>query len=245
MSPRLNENTLDHAGDMRSWGAERMDAELAIEIIEEERRRLARDIHDGPAQLLTNLTMRLEVVKEMIRRNPQSALPEIQRVQDLMRASVGEIRRMIYDLRPVEMVEGGLNEALRTYAERCQYLLRVPICVTLCSELPSLPDALSIGVFRVVQECVTNSLKHARAERIDVELCAREGELTVIVRDDGVGFDPGAGTRRGGSFGLLGMRERARVIGAQIDVNSKPGQGTAVTLRIAVGAAATGGKTGS
>lgn len=215
-----------------------VDTELAIQIIEEERRRLARDIHDGPAQLLTNLTMRLEVVKEMIKRSPQSALPEIQRVQDLMRSSVGELRRMIYDLRPVEMAEGGLGEALRTYAERCQYLLRTPVCVATCADLPALPDGLAIGVFRVVQECVTNSLKHARAERIDVELCVQGDQLTVIVRDDGMGFDPEAGIQRSGSFGLLGMRERARMLGAEVDVKSGSGQGTVVTLRVATGVAA-------
>ena len=211
-----------------------MDTEIAVQVIEEERRRLARDIHDGPAQLLTNLTMRLEVVKEMIRRSPQSALPEIQRVQDLMRSSVGELRRMIYDLRPVEMADGGLAEALRTYAERCQYLLRIPVNVAVCADVPQLPEGLAIGVFRVAQECVTNSLKHARPERIDVELCVEHGQLVVVIRDDGAGFDPDSGEQRGGSFGLLGMRERARLIGADIDLRSSPGNGTVVTLRVPV-----------
>lgn len=221
-----------------SQGAGGVETEIAVQVIEEERRRLARDIHDGPAQLLTNLTMRLEVVKEMIRRSPQSALPEIQRVQDLMRSSVGELRRMIYDLRPVEMADGGLPEALRLYAERCQYLLRVPVGVTVRADLPPLPEGLAVGVFRVAQECVTNSLKHARPERIEVELSVEGGQLVVMVRDDGAGFNPDSGEQRSGSFGLLGMRERARLIGADIDLRSSPGNGTVVTLRVPVAAMA-------
>jgi signal transduction histidine kinase len=201
--------------------------DLAIQAIEEERRRLARDIHDGPAQLLTNLTMRLEVVKEMIKYSPQTALPEIQRIQDLMRSSVGELRRMIYDLRPVEVSETGLTSAVSAYAERCQYLLRVPVSVRADGEYRDLGDMLAVGVFRVVQECVTNCLKHARAQRIEVELARVGDKLCATVRDDGIGFVPG---EEEGGFGLVGMRERARLIGATVEVRSQPGLGTEVTL---------------
>lgn len=206
-----------------------MTTDLAIQAIEEERRRLARDIHDGPAQLLTNLTMRLEVVKEMIKYSPQTALPEIQRIQDLMRSSVGELRRMIYDLRPVEVAETGLTSAISAYAERCQYLLRVPVTVRADEEYRDLGDMLAIGVFRVVQECVTNSLKHARAQRIEVELTRVADALRATVRDDGCGFVEG---EEGGGFGFIGMRERAKLIGGSVEVRSKLGSGTEVTLLV-------------
>ncbi len=206
------------------------DKTMAIEAIEEERKRLARDIHDGPAQLLTNLTMRLEVVKEMIKYSPEKVLPEIARIQDLMRTSVGELRRMIYDLRPVEIAETGLISALETYAQRCQYLTRIPVTIFPESIIGPLPDLLGVAFFRMVQECITNSLKHAHASQIDVHVSYQKHALTARVHDDGVGFRTEDTLLLG--FGLTGLHERARLLDADVQIESVVGQGTTVTVSL-------------
>lgn len=205
-------------------------ATLAIEAIEEERKRLARDIHDGPAQLLTNLTMRLEVVKEMIKYSPEKVLPEIARIQDLMRSSVGELRRMIYDLRPIEIAETGLVSALETYAQRCQYLTRIPVRIFSESIVGPLPDLLGLAFFRMVQECITNSLKHAHASQIDVHVSFDQHKLAARVQDDGIGFRTQDTIGQG--FGLTGLHERARLIDANVEIESVVGQGTTVTVSL-------------
>ena len=210
-----------------------MSAEMAIHAIEDERKRLARDIHDGPAQLLTNLTMRLEVVKEMAKRDPLTVLPEIQKIQELMRRSVSELRRMIYDLRPVDIAEKGLSGALLEYAERCNYLLQIPVVVAVDATCDVLAESYAVSVFRIVQECITNSLRHARAQRVDVSVTVADGVLRAVVRDDGAGFPYGdAGQHKG--FGLLGIEERARLIGGEVQVRSNTGQGTEVELTLGI-----------
>lgn len=203
---------------------------MAIEAIEEERKRLARDIHDGPAQLLTNLTMRLEVVKEMIKYSPEKVLPEIARIQDLMRTSVGELRRMIYDLRPVEIAETGLISALENYAQRCQYLTRIPVMIVAETIIGPLPDLLGIAFFRMIQECITNSLKHAHASQIDVHVSYHKHLLIARVHDDGVGFRKEDTMSQG--FGLTGLHERARLLDADVQIESIFGQGTTVILSL-------------
>lgn len=211
-------------------GAEILDTRFAIEAMEEERRRLARDIHDGPAQMLTNLTMRLEVVKEMLRHQPDHVLPEILRIQELMRNSVGELRRLIYDLRPVEMAEIGLAGALRAYGERCVNLLDRNVTVDV-DALPALSEDASITLYRMVQECITNAGKHAQAQTISIRAECEEGDLILTIADDGVGMSAGAVT---GRYGLLGLQERAKLIGAHVAIDTAPGTGTTVQIRLKV-----------
>lgn len=203
-----------------------VDAEIAIKTMEAERRRLARDIHDGPAQLLTNLTMRLEVVKEMLKHSPHTVLPEIGRIQEMMRVSVGELRRMIYDLRPVEMAETGLAGALLAYAERCQFLLRIPITIHVEGSTEDLPEVLAIALFRIVQESIASSLRQFHPQRIDVFLSANDKDVRVVVRDDGV---------NGTEAGFEGMRERAQLFGGDLQVCTDAAKGTEVTCSIHLG----------
>ncbi|KUO96711.1 sensor histidine kinase [Ferroacidibacillus organovorans] len=207
-----------------------MNSRFAIEAMEEERRRLARDIHDGPAQMLTNLTMRLEVVKEMLRHQPDHVLPEILRIQELMRNSVGELRRLIYDLRPVEMAEVGLAGALRAYGERCVNLLERNVTVDV-DGLPALSEDASITLYRMVQECITNAGKHAQAQTIAIRVERVESELILTIADDGIGMSPGTAT---GRYGLLGLQERARLIGADVAIDTAPGKGTTVRIQLKV-----------
>lgn len=225
----------------------RDEAHLAAAVcgaMESERQRLARDIHDGPAQLLTNLTMRLEVVKEMVKHTPQTVLPEIARIQEMLRSSVGELRRMIYDLRPVVLAERGLVGIVTEYVERCQYLTSVPISLQAQDPGFTLDDTVAIVLFRMIQECVTNSLKHARPTRVEVVIAVGQGVVQVVVSDNGIGFQtpleevsgqPGAGPQSAqapSGFGRPGLLERARILGGEVRYESLAGRGTTVFIEV-------------
>jgi len=225
----------------------RDEAHLASAVcgaMESERQRLARDIHDGPAQLLTNLTMRLEVVKEMVKHSPQTVLPEISRIQEMLRTSVGELRRMIYDLRPVVLEERGLVGIVTDYVERCQYLTSVPISLRAQDVGSLLDETVAIVLFRMIQECVTNSLKHARPTRVDVVISVGEGVVQVVVSDNGIGFqaplreaqgqpvDVAKSAQAPSGFGRPGLLERARILGGEVRYESSAGQGTTVFIKV-------------
>jgi two-component system sensor histidine kinase DegS len=208
------------------------DRETMIELLERERGRLARDIHDGPAQSLTNTSMRLEVIKRLIQSNKVSeAIHELERLQELLRMSVNDVRRMIFDLRPA-LLEVGVQKAIVQYAERFQQLFGLP--VTVRGEWPdkSLGHTQEIALFRIFQEVLNNVHKHARATAVDVELYSNEDWVGFRVKDDGCGFDVANIESR--SYGLKGMQERIALAGGRLKVSSNPGCGTCVECEVPV-----------
>jgi signal transduction histidine kinase len=208
------------------------DRETMIELLERERGRLARDIHDGPAQSLTNTSMRLEIIKRLIQSNKISeAIHELERLQELLRISVNDVRRMIFDLRPA-LLEVGVQKAIVQYAERFQQLFGLP--VTVRGEWPdkSLGHTQEIALFRIFQEVLNNVHKHARATAVDVELYSSEAWVGFRVKDDGCGFDVAHIESR--SYGLKGMQERIALAGGRLKVSSSPGCGTCVECEVPV-----------
>lgn len=208
---------------------------------EEERRRIARELHDEISQLLTVIQLSLEPVAEQ-------AGGKLDRVKELLSTTQKEIHRIIYDLRPSLLDDLGLAAAVKWYAS--SYLEPAGLQVSLEVEDDlELPAEVEITTFRIYQEIITNILRHARAERVSIELYARGGRLVLAVEDDGVGFDP---EERVEGAGLLGMRERASLVGGRLDFDSEPGMGAHVALEIpldleSVGeaGAATGSEPGS
>jgi len=187
---------------------------------EDERRRLARELHDEIAQLLTVIQLSLHRIT--------SDTPELQRASDLLVRTQQEIHRIIYDLRPSLLDDLGLPAAMKSYAE--DHLVREGLRVNLEIEegLPSRPEIETV-VFRIYQELVTNVLRHAKAEQASIELYERDGKVVLAVEDDGEGFDPEAKT---GGAGLTGMRERAALVNGTIRFDSEPGAGTQITVEI-------------
>jgi signal transduction histidine kinase len=208
------------------------DRETMIELLERERGRLARDIHDGPAQSLTNTSMRLEVIKRLIQSNKISeAIHELERLQGLLRMSVNDVRRMIFDLRPA-LLEVGAQKAIVQYAERFQQMFGLPVCVR--GEWPdkALGHTQEVALFRIFQEVLNNVHKHAQATAVDVELYSGEGWVGFRVKDDGCGFDVANMETR--SYGLKGMQERIALAGGRLRVQSAPGCGTCVECEVPV-----------
>jgi two-component system sensor histidine kinase DegS len=205
--------------------------DLALKLMEEERRRLARDIHDGPAQVLSMLTMRFDVIKKMVERNPQMALVEISRIQDTLRSSINDLRRMIYDLKPLAFEEHGWKSVLMTHVERFQELHRIPVTLYFEEGLPRFPEQMEMGLYRLIQECTNNIAKHAGATRVEIKVHSEnQSRLLIEVSDNGKGFDPAA--TKSGAFGLQGMKERAALIGGHVDVHSVIGEGTRIVITI-------------
>jgi two-component system sensor histidine kinase DegS len=199
---------------------------------EEERTRLAREVHDGPAQVLANALMGLERCATLLSEGRTEKLAEMHKqLGESAREGLREVRGFIADLRPGKLDEHGLVGAIQEYVRR--YRDSVNSAVTLeAASLPRLPAETEIVLYRIVQESLQNARKHARGAPVHVALAVRQGRLELTVRDEGPGFDTREVARRAGhtSWGLTSMRERAELIGASYVVISRPGRGTEVAV---------------
>jgi signal transduction histidine kinase len=204
-----------------------------LDVQEAERRHIARELHDEVGQALTAVKINLQ----MLRRQAPAG-PAASRLDDslsMVDRILGGVRRLSLDLRPSLLDDLGLAAAVRWYvgaqAERSGLTAEVE-----ASALPAhLPPALATTCFRIVQEAVTNVVRHAKARRLSVTLEASDERIRVVIEDDGAGFDVGAARRRGlagGSLGLLGLEERADLAGGRATIESFVGQGTTVRVEI-------------
>ena len=203
-----------------------------VEVQEEERRHLARELHDEIGQALTAIGIGLQAAKKAREGAVASYLDDCIGLVD---GAIRQVRHLSLDLRPPMLDDLGLVATLRWYvdrqAQRAGYRARF---IADAVEI-RLDPALATAAFRVAQEALTNVARHAKARRVLVSVRRRDGSLRLAVRDDGVGFDSGAALRcgaRGAGLGLLGMRERAALLGGRIDVRSRPGRGARVLLTI-------------
>ncbi|MGX1983393.1 two-component system sensor histidine kinase DegS [Thermolongibacillus altinsuensis] len=202
-----------------------------IEAQEEERKRLSREIHDGPAQMLANVIMRSDLIERIYRdRGAKEALKEVRDLKEMVRSALYEVRRIIYDLRPMALDDLGLIPTLRKYLQTIGEYHRTKITFTNISECQRLPNRLEVAIFRLIQEAVQNALKHAEATEIQVKIETKRQNLFVVVKDNGKGFDPNEKKEK--AFGLIGMRERIDLLEGQMTIYSQKGIGTIVSMQI-------------
>ncbi|ALC88779.1 histidine kinase [Bacillus sp. FJAT-18017] len=227
--------------DLKEMGEILEDAKLKVEfglkIIEaqeEERKRLSREIHDGPAQMLANVMMRSDLIERVYKEDGiDAALSEIKSFKQMVRNSLYEVRRIIYDLRPMALDDLGLVPTLKKYLQTMEdYHKTVKITFQNLRADRRLPSKYEVALFRLIQESVQNALKHADANEIQVKLEMRETAITIVIQDNGKGFDPKK--RKYGSFGIIGMKERVDLLGGQFAISSKPGQGAAVIIQVPI-----------
>lgn len=201
---------------------------------ETERHRLAREIHDGPAQALANAIIALEFVERAIRGGNGSMsrpLEEVERIKSALREGLTQIRRFIFDLRPTMLQDRGLVATVGHYIQTYQSLF--PMTIDLASDGVSaaLSAEQELTAFRVIQESIQNARKHARATHILVRIAEGGDDVEVAIADDGRGFSPErVTTHMMGGAGLRGMEERAALVGGSIRITSAPGEGTTITL---------------
>ena len=210
-----------------------MDA--VIEAQEAERSRLAREVHDGPAQALSNAIFQVEQLERIVDTDPALARTELRQLRELLRRELGDVRSFIGELRPPLLTELGLNGAILDAVGQMRTLTGIPIGASLEADADVLGAGKQTVVLRVVQEALQNVRKHATASSASVATRIEGEDWVVEVRDDGRGFDPGTVAAPGGrNYGLQFMRERADLIGARLDVRSQPDGGTVVRVAIPI-----------
>ena len=201
---------------------------------EEERSRLAREVHDGPAQVLANSLMMLESCYSLAEQTSSEKLVSmLDRLRGASREGLQEVRRFIADLRPGQVRERGLAAALEAFVREYNQAYHAHVVLEIEAQ-SRLAEDVEIVLYRIVQEALQNAYKYARNAPVFVSLKHHEQQLVLTVRDEGPGFDPHEVVRRAGrsNWGLMSMRERAELIGAQFVVASRPGQGTEVTVKL-------------
>jgi signal transduction histidine kinase len=196
---------------------------------EEERRRLSRELHDEAGQALTALKISLDLIQSDLPVEAGSLRQRLAEAGALTETTMEQIRLLAYGLRPPALDAVGLSYTLeglcRDFAERTQLSIGYA-----GAELPVLPEAANMCLYRVLQEALTNVAKHADANQVRVALRCDTETVNLLVEDDGQGFEVQAGTSAG--IGLLGMQERIELLGGQLEIESWPGQGTRLTAHI-------------
>lgn len=227
--------------DLKQVGEALEDAKLkqdfSVKIItaqEEERRRLSREIHDGPAQMLANVMMRSDLIERLFKEyGAEEALKEVRSLRKMVRDALYEVRRIIYDLRPMALDDLGLSPTLKKYLQTIEdYYQTARITYRFFGDERRLDSKCEVSLFRLVQEAVQNALKHADADEILVKVEMKNELCTIIVKDDGRGFDMNQNMEK--SFGILGMRERVELLNGTISIDSKPGAGTTVLIQVPI-----------
>ena len=209
--------------------------DFGIKIItaqEEERKRLSREIHDGPAQMMANVLLRTDLIERIYReKGVEPALIELTDLKRTVRNALSEVRRIIYDLRPMALDDLGIIPTLKKYIlTTMEYNPKVNIEFWSSESEFVLPSDYEVAIFRLVQECINNALKHAAPSEVFVKLEWKDKHVNVVVRDNGKGFNENE--VKPGSFGLIGLKERVDLLSGTMELRSKVGQGTVVAFKI-------------
>ena len=216
-------------------GAEREMLRLHSRVIsaqETERKRLSRELHDGVGQILSGVKFRLESLPGEMALGKKDA-EKIVKVGGFLSHAISEIRRVSQNLMPSELVDLGLEPALRTLCREFKERAGVPVTLKTRNVPPNIAPELALALFRITQEALNNVGKHSKASLAAVALSREGKELILSVRDNGVGFTPGASRQPAGKgIGLGSLRERAELAGGTIDLDSSPGGGTTLTVRV-------------
>ena len=196
----------------------------------EERSRLSRELHDSITQSLYSTSLYALGVKRMFENGNYSQIGEyLTTIQETSQLVLKEMRLLVYELRPPELAKEGLIGAIKNRLNYVENRLGIGVDFQY-NEMPQIPNEVENNLFRIVAETLNNSLKHAKATRISIRLFCSGHELNLSILDNGVGFNVEEGERNGG-FGLSTIKERARMINAQLEIFSSPGSGTKVSIR--------------
>ncbi len=207
-----------------------------IEAQEEERKRVAREIHDGPAQSMSNAVIKAEICEKLLDINMSEAKTELQNLKKVMRDSLQEVRRIIYNLRPMALDDLGLLPTLERYVISFKETTGINVTFKYRGIDEATKPVIALTVFRIVQEALNNVLKHSHSKTAGVILEKVEDKLNIIIFDNGVGFDPKSikmtNTDLSGGFGLFSMKERVALLEGELSITSEDKKGTRLNIQI-------------
>ncbi|MGG1312900.1 MULTISPECIES: sensor histidine kinase [Cohnella] len=214
---------------------------IGLKIIlaqEEERKRIAREIHDGPAQSLANLVLRTEIAERMLGMQDMEVVRgELIDLKHQLRNDLGEIRKIIFNLRPMTLDDLGLIPTLRKFVQDYEERTSIRTKFDVIGREKRMPSAFEAAMFRLVQEAFNNAYKHAEASLVTLEIVFSEELIRLTIRDNGVGFHVDVAESRArthSKFGLIGMKERVDLLQGKISFESGVGQGTTITIEVPI-----------
>lgn len=214
---------------------------IGLKIImaqEEERKRIARDIHDGVAQTIANVVLRAEIAEKMMaRQDSASVLSEIDELKGQARSGLEEIRKIIFNLRPMALDDLGIVPILRKFTQDFEEKEKIRTKFELHGKESRLPSAMEVAIFRLIQEAFTNVLKHADATFVSLDITYQLQMVKITIHDNGKGFQMESiqSKMTGGThYGLLGMKERVELLEGRFEIESRPNGGTQITMLIPI-----------
>lgn len=202
---------------------------------EDERRRIASEIHDGTAQSLVAMLTKIQTSIELIKQDPERAKINLLEVKNVIVDNVKEIRQIIFDLRPTSLDDLGLISAIQVYVNRFKEEKKMNIVFKSNVNNVTVPPPVSVSAFRIVQESLNNIARHSKADKVEIDLKFEDRVLKLDIIDNGRGFDLEAAKEKmviGASFGITGMQERVSMLNGTFDLHTKPNEGTKIAIKI-------------
>jgi len=209
-----------------------------IEAQEEERQRVAREIHDGPAQSMANVVLKAEICEKLLSLDMGKAKEELKNLKGIVRSSLKDVRKIIYDLRPMSLDDLGLIPTIQRYGYNFTEETNIQVEVQVYGKQKSIDSIVQIASFRIIQEALNNVKKHSRANNVIIKIEMADNSINIIIRDNGIGFNidnqRGAVKESDSGYGIIGMRERAELLGGKLEIRASLGQGTKIALMIPI-----------
>ena len=205
-----------------------------IEAQEEERMRVSREIHDGPAQSMANVVLKAELCEKLLSIDLNQARIELQNLKDIVRKSLKDIRKIIYDLRPMSLDDLGLIPTIKRYTDNFADETGIHVEFLVLNEHQNINSIIEVACFRIIQEALNNISKHSKAQNVLIKIDQTPEKLYIVIKDNGIGFeaDKLKGRTEENGFGIIGMKERAELLNGKLDIISAPGEGTKIILTI-------------
>ncbi len=222
-------NTLEDIQERQAIGKK------IIRAQEEERQRVAREIHDGPAQSLANVLLKAELSEKLIDIDVEKAKLELQDLRKVLREGVKDIRKIIYNLRPMSLDDIGFVPTMQRFVETFQDENKVKVDFTILSQVPLEDPIKNLTIFRIIQESLNNVRKYAKANSVKITLEISKKSIILNIIDDGIGFDieeSGYQLREDGGFGLLNIKERVELLKGSVQISSEVDKGTQIFVNI-------------
>ena len=231
----LSSSLSDVVAQMEAASKNKFLSAAIIRAQEEERLRVSREIHDGPAQDIANLLFETSICERLIDVDKEEAKENLQTLRRHLKECLSDVRQVIFNLRPMALDDLGLVAAVAQFVHQLHERGLVSVSMTVEGVEAPLDAHVKAALFRIIQESLSNIAHHAEAKNASLRMLYTDAAVSILIEDNGKGFDAENAMERdasgNGHFGLLGMRERAMIIGAQFVVSSKPGQGTRIHVR--------------